>query len=120
MSQNRKRSGIVVSVSDAKDAKNRIGVAMTAASLRRGDGIQAVRAYRHAEFISALTWALSRALDRKLFDLDGRKEKNRLDRRAPPCRIHANYRDRDNPESVRVAPGHADVGPLHVSDIRQC
>jgi len=37
--------------------------------------IQAVRAYRHVGFISALTWALPRELDRKLFDLDGRKER---------------------------------------------
>jgi hypothetical protein len=72
-----------VSVSDAKDAKNRTGVAMTPASLRRGDRTQAIRAYRHVGFISALTWALSRELDRKLFDLDGRKEKSRLDRGVP-------------------------------------
>ncbi len=72
-----------MSVNDAKDAKNRIGVAMTAASLRCSDRTQAVRAYRHLGFISALTWALSRELDRKLFDLDGRKEKSRLDRCVP-------------------------------------
>ena len=72
-----------MSVSDANDAKNRIGVAMTAASLRRGDGTHAVSAYRHVGFISALTWALSRELDRKLPDLDGRKEKSRLDRPGP-------------------------------------
>ena len=72
-----------MSVSDAKDAKNRTGLAMMAASLRCGDGTQAACAYRHVEFISALTWALSRKLDRKLFDLDGRKEKGRLDRRGP-------------------------------------
>jgi hypothetical protein len=83
ISQKSKMSGGVVSVSDAKDAKNRIGVAMMAASLRRGDGIRAVRAYRHVEFISALTWALSRELDRKLLDLDGREEKSRLDRCGP-------------------------------------
>jgi hypothetical protein len=69
-----------VSISDARDAKNRIGVAMTPPSARRGDGTQVVRAYRHVGFISALTWALSRELDRELFDLDGRKEKGRLDR----------------------------------------
>jgi hypothetical protein len=72
-----------VSVSDANDAKNRIGVAMTAASLHRDDRTQAIRAYRHVGFISALTRALSRELDRKLFYFDGRKEKSRLDRCVP-------------------------------------
>ena len=72
-----------MTISDAKDAKNRAGVALTAASLRRGDGIQAVRAYRDVGFISAPTWALSRELDLKLFDLYGREEKSRLDRCVP-------------------------------------
>jgi hypothetical protein len=70
-----------MSVSDANDARNMIGVAMTSPSLRLfgRSHPSRFRACRHVGFILP-SLALSRELDRKLVDLDWRKEKSRRDR----------------------------------------
>ena len=75
-----------MSVSTANDAKDRIGVAVPAEGLRRGDGIQALRTYRHIASIFCPHMGAATRTESSLI-LDGRKEKSSLDRHVPACVI---------------------------------
>ena len=71
--------GVIMSISDANDPRNRIEVAMTSRRLRLFGRWHPSRLAHVAMSDFALALRFSRELDRKFVNLDGRKEKSRRD-----------------------------------------